>query len=65
MANEEFLVVADLDGSAQDSRVFLAAPITAPRSRTLSPTASSTRRSCSGVRATVPCWRGGDGDWAR
>jgi len=27
MANEEFLVVADLDGSAQDSRVFLAAPI--------------------------------------
>src|SRR5690242_12462118 len=30
MSNEEFLVVADLDGSAQDSRVFLAAPITAP-----------------------------------
>jgi ATP-dependent helicase HrpB len=29
MANEEFLVVADLDGSAQDSRIFLAAPITA------------------------------------
>ncbi|MBR2816588.1 MAG: ATP-dependent helicase HrpB [Reyranella sp.] len=28
MANEEFLVVADLDGSAQDSRIFLAAPIT-------------------------------------
>ncbi len=27
MANEEFLVVADLDGSTQDSRVFLAAPI--------------------------------------
>ncbi len=27
MANEEFLVVADLDGSAQDSRIFLAAPI--------------------------------------
>jgi ATP-dependent RNA helicase HrpB len=29
MSNEEFLVVADLDGSAQDARVFLAAPITA------------------------------------
>jgi ATP-dependent helicase HrpB len=28
MANEEFVVVADLDGSAQDSRIFLAAPIT-------------------------------------
>ena len=28
MGNAEFLVVADLDGSAQDSRVFLAAPIT-------------------------------------
>ena len=27
MANEEFLVVADLDGSSQDSRIFLAAPI--------------------------------------
>jgi len=27
MANEEFLVVADLDGSAQDSRIFLAAPV--------------------------------------
>jgi ATP-dependent helicase HrpB len=27
MANEEFLVVSDLDGSAQDSRIFLAAPI--------------------------------------
>ena len=29
MANEEFLVVADLDGSTQDARIFLAAPITA------------------------------------
>ena len=29
LGNEEFIVVADLDGSAQDSRVFLAAPITA------------------------------------
>jgi ATP-dependent helicase HrpB len=29
MSNEEFLVVGDLDGSAQDARVFLAAPITA------------------------------------
>ncbi|UYN96815.1 MAG: ATP-dependent helicase HrpB [Enhydrobacter sp.] len=29
MANEEFLVVADLDGTAQDSRIFLAAPIAA------------------------------------
>ncbi len=29
MANEEFLVVADLDGSTQDSRIFLAAPLTA------------------------------------
>jgi ATP-dependent helicase HrpB len=28
MANEEFLVVGDLDGAAQDSRIFLAAPIT-------------------------------------
>ncbi|SJZ32522.1 ATP-dependent helicase HrpB [Enhydrobacter aerosaccus] len=28
MASEEFLVVADLDGSTQDSRIFLAAPIT-------------------------------------
>jgi ATP-dependent helicase HrpB len=28
MSNEEFLVVADLDGAAQDARVFLAAPIT-------------------------------------
>ncbi len=27
MANDEYLVVADLDGSAQDARVFLAAPI--------------------------------------
>ncbi|MBV8394084.1 MAG: ATP-dependent helicase HrpB, partial [Alphaproteobacteria bacterium] len=27
MANEDFLVVADLDGSAQDSRIFLATPI--------------------------------------
>jgi ATP-dependent helicase HrpB len=29
MANEEFVVVADLDGSAQDSRIFLAASVTA------------------------------------
>jgi ATP-dependent helicase HrpB len=29
MANEEFLVVADLDGAAQDSRIFLAAPLAA------------------------------------
>jgi len=29
MANEEFVVVADLDGAAQDARIFLAAPITA------------------------------------
>jgi ATP-dependent helicase HrpB len=29
MANEEFAVVADLDGSTQDSRIFLAAPIAA------------------------------------
>jgi ATP-dependent helicase HrpB len=29
MSNEEFLVVADLDGSAQDARIFLAAPISA------------------------------------
>ncbi|HYC65975.1 MAG TPA: ATP-dependent helicase HrpB, partial [Reyranellaceae bacterium] len=29
LGNEEYLVVADLDGSAQDSRIFLAAPITA------------------------------------
>src|SRR5713101_7040049 len=29
MVNEEFVVVADLDGSTQDSRIFLAAPITA------------------------------------
>ncbi|MDP1960834.1 MAG: ATP-dependent helicase C-terminal domain-containing protein, partial [Reyranella sp.] len=29
MGNEEFLVVADLDGSSQDSRIFLAAPVTA------------------------------------
>ena len=29
MANEEFLVVAETDGSAQDSRIFLAAPIAA------------------------------------
>jgi ATP-dependent helicase HrpB len=28
MSNEEFLVVADLDGTAQDARIFLAAPIT-------------------------------------
>ncbi|TAJ40610.1 MAG: ATP-dependent helicase HrpB [Reyranella sp.] len=28
MGNAEFVVVADLDGSTQDSRVFLAAPIT-------------------------------------
>ncbi len=28
MGNEEFLVVADLDGSTQDSRIFLAAPVT-------------------------------------
>ncbi|MEA2813700.1 MAG: ATP-dependent helicase HrpB, partial [Rhodospirillaceae bacterium] len=28
MANEEFVVVADLDGSTQDSRIYLAAPIT-------------------------------------
>ncbi len=27
MGNEEFLVVGDLDGSAQDARIFLAAPI--------------------------------------
>ncbi|MEI7871804.1 MAG: ATP-dependent helicase HrpB [Alphaproteobacteria bacterium] len=29
MGNEEFLVVAETDGSTQDSRIFLAAPITA------------------------------------
>ncbi len=29
LANEEFLVVADLDGAAQEARIFLAAPITA------------------------------------
>ena len=29
MGNEEFVVVADLDGSTQDSRIFLAAPIAA------------------------------------
>jgi ATP-dependent helicase HrpB len=27
MANEEFIVAADLDGAAQDARIFLAAPI--------------------------------------
>jgi ATP-dependent helicase HrpB len=27
MSNEEFIVVADLDGSTQDARIFLAAPI--------------------------------------
>jgi ATP-dependent helicase HrpB len=35
MASEEFLVVADLDGSAQESRIFLAAPITAAEIETL------------------------------
>src|SRR6188508_953134 len=29
LSNEEFLVVADLDGATQDARIFLAAPITA------------------------------------
>ncbi len=29
MGNEEFLVVAETDGTAQDSRIFLAAPVTA------------------------------------
>ena len=29
LGNEEFLVVADLDGTAQESRIFLAAPIAA------------------------------------
>ena len=29
LANDEFLVVADLDGSSQDARLFLAAPISA------------------------------------
>ena len=29
MGNEEFVVVADLDGTAQNARIFLAAPITA------------------------------------
>ena len=29
MSNEEFLVVAETDGSTQDSRIFLAAPVTA------------------------------------
>jgi ATP-dependent helicase HrpB len=29
MGNEEFIVVADLDGTAQNARIFLAAPITA------------------------------------
>ena len=29
MGNEEFVVVADLDGTAQSARIFLAAPITA------------------------------------
>jgi ATP-dependent helicase HrpB len=28
MANEEFIVIADLDGATQDARIFLAAPIT-------------------------------------
>lgn len=28
MGSDEFLVVADLDGSAQDARIFLAAPVT-------------------------------------
>jgi ATP-dependent helicase HrpB len=28
LSNQEFLVVADLDGAAQDARIFLAAPIT-------------------------------------
>jgi ATP-dependent helicase HrpB len=28
MSNKEFIVVADLDGSTQDARIFLAAPIT-------------------------------------
>ena len=37
MANEEFLVVADLDGSAQESRIFLAAPITAAEIEALYP----------------------------
>jgi ATP-dependent helicase HrpB len=35
MANEAFLVVADLDGSAQESRIFLAAPITLAEIETL------------------------------
>jgi ATP-dependent helicase HrpB len=53
MSNEEYLVVADLDGAAQDARVFLAAPIAWPRSRRSMPIASSTSRSCSGARATM------------
>ena len=66
MANEEFLVVADLDGSAQDSRIFLAAPISAgTRSKSCSPSRSSTRRRCSGASAKASCWRAAGGAWAR
>ena len=58
MANEEFLVVADLDGSTQDSRIFLAAPITPGRDRRALCRAHRRRGDgASGASATASCWR--------
>ena len=66
MANEEFVVVADLDGSTQDSRIFLAAPITLAEIEDLYARAHrrATRR-CDGASARAPCWRDGSDGWGR
>ena len=54
MSNEEFLVVADLDGATQDARIFLAAPITRGRDRgALRRPHRRRARSCDGARATA------------
>ena len=65
MANEEFLVVADLDGSTQDSRIFLAAPITAARDRGALRRPHRRRGDRAVDRATASCWRAGGAGWAR
>ena len=65
MANEEFLVVADLDGSAQDSRIFLAAPIGLAEIEELFAEQIVDEEACSGASAKASCWRADGGAWAR
>ena len=65
MANEEFLVVADLDGAAQDARIFLAAPISADEIEELFADRIVDEQVVQWNAREARCWRAGGGGWAR